>query len=115
MGAAASIEGQKPMDASDILASESLEVARGEVTRLRTSLGHLAKKHPGFDVIVIDASDLCHGVDEVSYQRYPTFRRTTYLRITFSCREFLSRPRSLPSPRPNTPPPIDHRPLTIDH
>jgi len=65
MGAAASVEAQKPADASDILSSESLEIARGEVVRLRETLGHLAKKHPGFNTIVLDASDLCKGEDEM--------------------------------------------------
>jgi len=115
MGAAASIEGQKPADASDILASESLEVARGEVVRLRTSLGHLAKKHPGFDVIVTDASDLCHGDGD---QVRPTLPSSYVLRPlccvirpTF-LRHFISHPCPLPRPCPNTP--LNHLPSTID-
>jgi hypothetical protein len=60
MGAAASIETQKPIDASEIRSSASLEVAKGEVIRLRALLGHLAKA-AGFDAVVYDASDLVLG------------------------------------------------------
>lgn len=64
MGAAVTIELQKPVDASDIRASGSLSVARAEITRLRSTLGHLAKNVPGFHEICYDASDLCLGDDE---------------------------------------------------
>jgi hypothetical protein len=42
MGAAVTIELNKPADASDIRASNNLLVARNEVIRLRKELGHLA-------------------------------------------------------------------------
>ena len=42
MGAAVTIELNKPIDASDIRASNNLLVARNEVIRLRKELGHLA-------------------------------------------------------------------------
>mmetsp|Transcript_21469 Transcript_21469/g.31138 ORF Transcript_21469/g.31138 Transcript_21469/m.31138 type:complete len:126 (-) Transcript_21469:117-494(-) len=64
MGAAASIELQKPTDASDISSTQSLDVARGEVCRLRELLGQYAKD-AGFSEVVYDASDLVHGYDEV--------------------------------------------------
>lgn len=64
MGAAASIEGAKPADASDIRAEGTLDAARREVIRLRTELGDLAKQHPGFETIIVDASDLCKGEHE---------------------------------------------------
>ena len=77
MGAAASIEMTKPHDASDI-SSTNLEVARGEVIRLRALLGQFARQ-AGFNEVVYDASDLVLGeceirefqrcVDEVIYIR----------------------------------------------
>jgi hypothetical protein len=72
MGAAASVESGKPADASDIRSSESLEVARGEIIRLRESLGHLAKNHPSFaeKVLILDASDLVLGdVESEDFER----------------------------------------------
>ena len=63
MGAAASIEMNKPVDASDILESGSLSYASSEVIRLRSELGHLAKL-AGIDVVVYDASDILFGVNE---------------------------------------------------
>jgi hypothetical protein len=63
MGAAVSIELQKPTDASDIIQSGKLEDARNEVMRLRADLGHLAKS-AGFADVVYDASDLCLGINE---------------------------------------------------
>lgn len=57
------VELNKPVDGSDILASESLLVARDEVVRLRLLLGHLAKEN-GFTEVVYDASDLVKGVSE---------------------------------------------------
>ena len=42
MGAAVTIELNKPIDASDIRSSNNLSVARNEVIRLRKELGHLA-------------------------------------------------------------------------
>ena len=42
MGAAVTIELNKPVDASDIRASNNLLVAKNEVIRLRKELGHLA-------------------------------------------------------------------------
>lgn len=63
MGAVASIEVLKPVDASDIYQTGSLEAARGEVMRLREKLGHLAKQ-AGFADVVYDASDLVQGVKE---------------------------------------------------
>ena len=63
MGAAASFEIQKPVDASDIIESDSLDVALGEVVKLRSMLGHLAKEN-GFAEVVYNGSDLVHGIDE---------------------------------------------------
>ncbi len=57
------MEIQKPVDASEIRATGSLQVARDEIIRLRTTLGHLAKD-AGFADVVYDASDLCLGDDE---------------------------------------------------
>jgi hypothetical protein len=62
MGAAASIEMQKPTDASDISSTNSLEVARGEVIRLRELLGQYAKD-AGFADVIYDASDIVLGDD----------------------------------------------------
>ena len=42
MGAAVTIELNKPVDASDIRSSDNLSVAQNEVIRLRKELGHLA-------------------------------------------------------------------------
>jgi hypothetical protein len=63
MGAVASIEVLKPVDASDISQTGSLVAARAEVMRLRDRLGHLAKQ-AGFADVVYDASDLVLGVKE---------------------------------------------------
>jgi threonine dehydrogenase-like Zn-dependent dehydrogenase len=63
MGAVASIEVLKPVDASDISQTGSLGAARAEVMRLRDRLGHLAKQ-AGFADVVYDASDLVLGVKE---------------------------------------------------
>ena len=63
MGAAASFEIQKPVDASDIIETNSLEVALGEVVKLRAMLGHLAKEN-GFAEVVYNGSDLVLGVDD---------------------------------------------------
>ena len=62
MGAAASVEMNKPPDASDIASSNSLDVARDEVIRLRTALGQYARQ-AGFNEVVYDASDLVLGED----------------------------------------------------
>ena len=63
MGATASVEALKPVDASDISASKDLSVARGEVMRLREAVGAFAKG-AGFAEVVYDASDLVLGEDE---------------------------------------------------
>ena len=42
MGAAVTIELNKPTDASDVRATRSLQIAKNEVIRLREELGHLA-------------------------------------------------------------------------
>ncbi len=63
MGAAVGVELNKPIDGSDILASDSLLVARDEIVRLRLLLGHLAKEN-GFSEVVYDASDLVKGDSE---------------------------------------------------
>jgi hypothetical protein len=63
MGAAASVEMQKPVDASDIRATNSLDYAASEVKRLRADLGHLAKL-AGIDIVVYDASDILLGDDQ---------------------------------------------------
>ncbi len=60
MGATASIELEKPVDASDILASDSLEFAKSEVVRLRRELGHLAAAY-GVELLSYDASDIVLG------------------------------------------------------
>ena len=62
MGSAASVEALKPTNASEIRQTGSLEVARGEVIRLRELLGHLAAQ-AGFDAVIYDASDLVQGED----------------------------------------------------
>jgi hypothetical protein len=43
MGAAASIECTKPVDASEIRSTNDLEISKAEIIRLRHLLGHLAK------------------------------------------------------------------------
>jgi hypothetical protein len=63
MGAAASLEARKPIDASDIALCRSLPVAKAELIRLRESLGYLAKDY-GMDVVVYDASDVVIGENE---------------------------------------------------
>lgn len=66
MGASVSVasgEMHKPIDASDIRATDSLLEARAEVVRLRALLGHLAKD-VGFAEVVYDASDLVKGENE---------------------------------------------------
>lgn len=69
MGAAATFEMSKPVDAHDILASNSLAFAKGEVIRLREALGHLAKL-AGIDSVVYDASDIVLGAsDEEDFER----------------------------------------------
>eukprot|EP00603_Paraphysomonas_imperforata_P009316 CAMPEP_0114414166 /NCGR_PEP_ID=MMETSP0103-20121206/1243_1 /TAXON_ID=37642 ORGANISM="Paraphysomonas imperforata, Strain PA2" /NCGR_SAMPLE_ID=MMETSP0103 /ASSEMBLY_ACC=CAM_ASM_000201 /LENGTH=125 /DNA_ID=CAMNT_0001582289 /DNA_START=137 /DNA_END=514 /DNA_ORIENTATION=+ len=62
MGAAASVEMNKPADASDIASANSLDIARDEVIRLRGALGHFARQ-AGFNEVVYDASDLVLGED----------------------------------------------------
>lgn len=62
MGAAAAVEVQKPVDASDILATNDLEFAKSEVIRLRKELGHLASAY-GQEILSMDASDLVFGRD----------------------------------------------------
>lgn len=62
MGAAVTIELQKPLDGSDIKSSGQLDTAKAEVTRLRRLLGQLAKESGRQDMIY-DASDLCLGVN----------------------------------------------------
>ena len=63
MGAAVGVEISKPADGSDIAESRSLDVARDEIIRLRTSLGHLATQ-AGFAAVILDASDLVLGLSE---------------------------------------------------
>lgn len=63
MGAAASFECQRPVDASDIRESGSVDVALAEVVRLRNLLGHLAKAN-GFADVDYTGGDLVQGVDE---------------------------------------------------
>ncbi len=62
MGAAAAVEVQKPVDASDILATNDLEFAKSEVIRLRKELGHFASAY-GQEILSMDASDLVFGRD----------------------------------------------------
>ena len=64
MGAAVGVELSKPPDASDITENGTLELAKGEVIRLRGALGHLAEDL--FSDVVYDASDLVHGFDETA-------------------------------------------------
>lgn len=69
MGAAASVEMNKPADASDIATTNSLQVAKDEVIRLRGALGHFARQ-AGFNEVIYDASDLVIGDDdEKDFQR----------------------------------------------
>lgn len=63
MGATASIEMQKPTDASDISITCSLKIARDEVIRLRELLGQYAKD-AGFTEVIYDASDLILNENE---------------------------------------------------
>lgn len=65
MGAAAAVEVQKPVDASDISATRSsgIEFARSEVIRLRKELGQYASSY-GIDLLTVDASDLILGENE---------------------------------------------------
>lgn len=60
MGAAVTLELQKPIDASDILNTGDLTFAKNEVIRLRTSLGHLAKEY-GIEILDFSANDICLG------------------------------------------------------
>ena len=66
MGAAVSIELSKPLDASDIRITNDLSIAKTEIIRLRTNLGHLATHSTDkcFSQLCLDANDLCLGVDE---------------------------------------------------
>jgi hypothetical protein len=69
MGAAAAFEMTKPVDASEIRLTRSLGAARGEVIRLRETLGHLAKM-AGIELVVYDASDLVLGLnDDEDFER----------------------------------------------
>lgn len=61
MGASASVELTKPVDASDIKQSGNFEFAREEVIRLRKELGHLAKDF-GINIVIEDASDIVLGI-----------------------------------------------------
>jgi len=61
MGAAVTIELVKPLDGSDII---NIEIARNEVIRLRTTLGHLAQLGGFSGEIVLDASDIVLGENE---------------------------------------------------
>lgn len=63
MGAVASVETKKPTDASDILASKSLDFAKSEIIRLRQELGHLAHLY-GMEILSLDASDLVLGENQ---------------------------------------------------
>ena len=64
MGASASIEALKPVDASDIRSTNDLGYARDQIVHLRASLGKYALQAGFKDEVVYDASDLCQGVDE---------------------------------------------------
>ena len=64
MGAAAAIECRKPVDASDIIASGSLEFAKQEIINLRTSLGKYASQAGFNQELIMDASDLVKGEEE---------------------------------------------------
>jgi hypothetical protein len=69
MGAAATVELTKPIDASDILQSDDLNFAKHEVIRLRGELGHLAKAY-GVPILSFDASDIVLGEDrDEDFQR----------------------------------------------
>jgi len=61
MGAAVTIELVKPLDGSDII---NIEMARNEIIRLRTTLGHLANLGGYSGEIVLDASDIVLGENE---------------------------------------------------
>jgi len=62
MGAAVTIELQKPIDASDI---KSIDSARKEVTRLRNLLGILANEDRGINSNALHNDDLCLGINEM--------------------------------------------------
>ena len=64
MGAAAAIESRKPVDASDIVASGSIEFAKQEIINLRSSLGKYATQAGFNQELIMDASDLVKGEDE---------------------------------------------------
>ena len=64
MGAAAAIESRKPVDASDIVASGSVEFAKQEIINLRSSLGKYATQAGFNQELIMDASDLVKGDDE---------------------------------------------------
>jgi len=64
MGAAVALELSKPVDATDITESKSLEYAKNEVIRLRQNLSHLAEKY-GMKIMANDASDLIHGSNDI--------------------------------------------------
>ena len=64
MGAAASFELLKPVDASDITSSGSLAVARSEIVNLRATLGKYAAQAGFSKDLVLDASDLIRGENE---------------------------------------------------
>jgi hypothetical protein len=64
MGAAAAVEGRKPVDASDIVASGSLDVAKNEIIMLRTTLGKYAAQAGFTEDLALDASDLVKGMNE---------------------------------------------------
>lgn len=66
MGASASIEGLKPVDASDIRGTNDLSYARSQIVNLRANLGKYALQAGFKDEVVYDGSDLCQGVDEAA-------------------------------------------------
>ena len=63
MGAAVTIELNKPADASDIRESKSLDYAKDEVIRLRNDLGQLAREY-NVNIMTYDASDIVLGYDD---------------------------------------------------
>ena len=62
MGATVSVELFKPLNGSDVL---NLDDARSEIIRLRTTLGSYAKQGGFSDELVLDASDLVQGSNEI--------------------------------------------------
>jgi hypothetical protein len=95
MGAAASIESRRPIDASDV--GGSLETAKAELIRIRGVLGHLASDF-GVNSVCYDASDVVFGIDE-DEDRIRCIRELTHIRqlLSLNTQTSLRRRRSFPA------------------